>query len=108
MKAVPASASWIDNDGACNDEYREGLNQEYIDSHRECAIGVYNLIHRVPQGGDPPSDVDVSSIGIAEGLIHRIKGTMDWEMEIQNVSVGIEILTMQRVRFFGLLETSST
>ncbi len=99
MKAVPPSASWLDNASAYNSEYRSGLSREYIDSHREYALGIGNLIRNMPQRGDPPSDVDISSIGIAESLIERVKGTPDRGLEIQTVSVGVEILTRQGVCF---------
>ena len=99
MKTVPASASWTDNVKAYNDEYRKGLNKDFIDSHREYALGLCNLIRNMPQPQDPPSDVDISSIGVAERLIERVKGTQDRGVEIQSVSVGVEILTRQCVCF---------
>lgn len=99
MKTVPASASWIDNAKAYNDEYRKGLSKEFINSHREYALGVHNLIRNAPQPQDPPSDVDISSIDIAESLIERTRGTQDRGVEIQSVSVGVEILTRQCVCF---------
>ena len=100
MKTVPASASWINNAEAYNDEYRKGLSKEYIDSHREYALGICSLIRNMPpQSQDPPSDVDISSIGIAEVLIAQVKGTKDRGVEIQSVSVGVEILTRQFVCF---------
>ena len=99
MKTVPASASWTENAKAYNDEYRKGLNKEFIDSHREYALGLCNLIRNMPQPQDPPSDVDISSIGIAESLIERVKGTHDRGVEVQSVSVGVEILTRPCVCF---------
>ena len=47
----------------------------------------------------PPSDVEISSIGIAESLIERVKGTQDRGVEVQSVSVGVEMLTRQCVCF---------
>ena len=99
MKTVPASASWIDNAKAYNDEYLEGLSKEYIHSHREYALSLGTLIRNMPQPQEPPSDVDISSIGVAESLIERVKGTQDRGVEIQSVSVGVEILTRQCVCF---------
>ncbi len=100
MKTVLASVSWINNAEAYNDEYRKGLSKEYIDFHREYALGICNLIRNMPSPSqDPPSDVDISSIGIAEGLIAQVKGTKDRGVEIQSVSVGVEVLTRQCVCF---------
>ena len=99
MRTVPASASWTENAKAYNDEYHKGLDKEFVESHREYALGVCNLIRNIPQPQDPPSDVDISSIGIAESLIERVKGTQDRGVEVQSVSVGVEILTRQCVCF---------
>ena len=99
MRTVPASASWIENAKAYNDEYCNGLNKDFIVSHREYALGLCDLIRNMPQPQDPPSDVDISSIGIAESLIERVKGTEDRGVEVQSVSVGVEMLTRQCVCF---------
>lgn len=53
------------------------------------------LIRNIPRSQEPPSDVDISSIGVAESHIERAKGTQDRGVEIQSVSVGVEILTRQ-------------
>ena len=97
MKTVPASASWIENAKAYNDEYRKGLNKDFINSHRQYALGLSDLIRNMPQPQEPPSDVDISSVGIAESFIGRVKGTQDRGVEVQSVSVGVEILTKQCV-----------
>lgn len=99
MRTVPASSSWIENTRAYHDEYHKGLDKGFIDSHREYALGLCDLIRNMPQSPDPPSDVDISSIGIAESLIGRVKGTQDRGVEVQSVSVGVEILTRQCVCF---------
>ena len=100
MKTVPASASWTENAQAYDGEYRKGLNRDFIDSHREYARGLCNLIRNMPPHQDnPPSDVDISSLGVAESLVQRVKGTQERGMEIQSVSVGVEVLTRQCVCF---------
>ena len=99
MKTVPASASWTENAKAYKDEYRKGLSKEFIESHREYALSLGNLIRNMPQPQEPSSHVDISSIGVAESLIERVKGTQDRGVEIQSVSVGVEILTRQCVCF---------
>ena len=54
---------------AYNEEYRRGLSAEFIQLHRQYAIGLGDLIRNMPQGREPPSDVDISSIGVADHLI---------------------------------------
>ena len=44
---------------------------------------------------DPPSDVDISSIGVAESFVAHTKGTADRGIEIESVSLGVELLTRQ-------------
>lgn len=99
MRSVPASASWVDNAKAYNEDYRKGLSKEYIDSHRDYALGLGDLMRNMSRPQDPPSDVDISSIGIAESLIERVKGTQDRGVEVRSVSVGVEMVTRQCVCF---------
>ena len=53
MKTVPASASWIENAKAYNEEYRKGLNKDFINSHREYALRLCDLIRNMPQPQRP-------------------------------------------------------
>ena len=99
MQAVQASKSWAENAKAYNDTYQAGVTKEYIKSHREYALRLGDLIRNMPQGGDPPSEVDISSIGIAEQFIERVKGTSERGAKILSVSVGVETLTRQCVCF---------
>ena len=99
MKTVSASAAWLDNAKDYNGEYRKGLNTDFIDAHREYALRLCDLIRNMPQPQEPPSDVDISSIGVAENVIGSLKGTQDRGVEVQSVSVGVEILTRQCVCF---------
>lgn len=99
MKAVPATASWGEKAQAYQEEYRRGLSNDYISAHREYARRLGALIRDMPQGGEPPSDVDISSIGVAEKLIARDKGTSERGVRVKKVSVGVEILTRQSVCF---------
>ena len=99
MKRTPASASWLQNAQDYNQEYRKGLSTEYISSHREYAARLGNLLRNMPQGGDIPSDVDISSIGIAEQLIARTKGDTNSGIDILDIYIGVEMLTRQCVCF---------
>lgn len=75
------------------------MNDDFINSHRQYALVLGEMIRNMPQGGDPPSDVDISSIGIAENFLARSRGSSDMGVEVQSVSVGVEILTRQCVCF---------
>jgi hypothetical protein len=99
MKRVEPQASWSDWVQSYQDEYRKGITREFLDSHREYAAQLGELIRNMPQGGDPPSDVDVSSVGVAEKLVKRSYGTAEAGLEVRAVSVGVEVLTRQAVTF---------
>ncbi|KAI1282969.1 hypothetical protein F5Y07DRAFT_351478 [Xylaria sp. FL0933] len=103
MKRVESHMSWAERLQAYQDEYRKGITREFLDAHREYAMQLAELIRNPPpQGGGepPPSEVDISSIGIAEKLIRRSYGSDPGpELEVKAVSVGVEILTRQAVAF---------
>ncbi|KAI0431572.1 hypothetical protein F5Y09DRAFT_304475 [Xylaria sp. FL1042] len=101
MKRVESRTSWADRVQAYQDEYRKGITWEFLNSHREYAKQLAELIRHPPQeGGEPPSEVDISSIGVAEKLIKRSYGSSsEAGLEVKAVSVGVEILTRQAVAF---------
>lgn len=99
MKAVPANATWSERARAFQEEYGKGLNNGYISAHREYALRLGALIRNMPQGGEPPSDVDISSIGLGERFVNREKGTAEKGIRVDGMSIGAEILTRQSVCF---------
>ncbi|KAI6086085.1 hypothetical protein F4821DRAFT_260378 [Hypoxylon rubiginosum] len=100
---VEARASWAERARKYQDEYRKGITRDFLDAHREYAAQLTALIRSLPQGGDgagePPSDVDISSIGVAEKLIRRSYGTAEAGFKVMAVGVGVEILSRQAVTF---------
>ncbi|RYP37484.1 hypothetical protein DL768_010864 [Monosporascus sp. mg162] len=101
MKRVESRASWAERLQDYQGEYRKGITRDFLDSHREYAAQLAELIRNPPQGeGDQlPSDVDISSIGVADKLIRRSYGTSEAGFEVKGVSVGVEILSRQAVTF---------
>lgn len=101
MKSVSTDSSWDERAKDYQYDYHAGLSEEYVSAHREYAIGLGNLIRNMPPPGDePPSDMDISSIGVVdEKLIGTEKGTKDRGLRIEGASVGVEILTRQCVCF---------
>ncbi|KAI1206601.1 uncharacterized protein F4807DRAFT_463547 [Annulohypoxylon truncatum] len=102
MKRVEAGASWAEHLQSYRDEYRKGITRDYLDSHREYAAQLGELLRNLSQsGGDqpPPSDVDISSIGNAEKIIRRSYGTSEAGFEVKAVSVGVEMLSRQAATF---------
>lgn len=105
MVRVEPGASWEDRLRVYRDEYQKGITREFLDSHREYAAQLGELIASLSKGDSideaqaPPSNVDISSIGIAEKLIQRAYGTPEAGFEVKGVSVGVEILSQQSVTF---------
>ncbi|KAI4858546.1 hypothetical protein F4820DRAFT_230507 [Hypoxylon rubiginosum] len=102
VKRVEARASWAERLREYQSEYRKGITRDFLDTHREYAAQLAALIRSLPQGGaggQPPSDMDISSIGVAEKLIRRSYGTPEAGFEVEAISVGVEILSRQGTTF---------
>ena len=97
MYAVPASSSWAERAKLYHAEYHKGLSPAYIAAHREYAIGLCNLLRSMPPGAPSPTDVDISSMGVAERLLARQKGTDDRGLRVDRVSGGLEMVNRQCV-----------
>ncbi|KAI0467875.1 hypothetical protein F4859DRAFT_492937 [Xylaria cf. heliscus] len=102
MKRVESGSSWTERLDQYQSEYRKGITRDFLDSHRDYAAQLGDMIRNLSSqsgGGDPPSDVDISSIGVAEKLIRQSYGTPEAGFDVTAVSVGVEILSRQAVTF---------
>lgn len=99
MAKVDPDAGWDAHARFFQEQYRRGISPEYLAGHREYARRLCDLIRNLPAGGEPASDVDISSIGIAEKLIKPVYGSPEYGVEVRAVSVGVEMLTRQAVCF---------
>lgn len=62
------------------------MSAEFVEARRAYAVRLGELIKGSPAPGEyPPSDVDISSIWIAENLIQRAYGTGQRGVEVQDV-----------------------
>jgi hypothetical protein len=99
MDRVDASETWLQHARHYNEIYAKGISRDYLDAHRAYASGLENMLRNLPADMPIQSDVDISSIGIAEALIDRSYGSDAFGIDVLNVSVGVEILTRQAVCF---------
>jgi hypothetical protein len=101
MKRVESDRSWADRLWEYHEEYRKGISKDFLESHREYAAQLSDLARCLPPPGDgaQPSDVDISSIGVAEKLIKQSYGSSDAGFDVMAINVGVEILTRQGVTF---------
>lgn len=97
MVPVTAESSWAERAKLYHDEYRKGLSPAYISAHREYAIGLCNLLRSLPMGMPSATDVDISSIGVADRFISRERGTTDRGIRIDRLSISLEMVNRQCV-----------
>ncbi|KGO70654.1 hypothetical protein PITC_055450 [Penicillium italicum] len=99
LARVNASTTWEENARLFHAEYQKGISSEYLQGHREYASTLVEVIKNLPSPTEPPSDVDISSMGILEKYLQREYGTLERGFGIMNAGVGVEILSRQGVVF---------
>ncbi|KAJ6137171.1 hypothetical protein N7471_003657 [Penicillium samsonianum] len=96
---VDPSGIWEENARLYQAEYEKGISSEYLQAHREYASILVELIKNLPTPTEPPSDIDISSMGIMEKYLEREYGTPERGFGITHAGVGVEILSRQGVVF---------
>jgi hypothetical protein len=99
MEKVEADKSWTEHAKHYTQVYQKGVSRNYLDAHRVYASALGNMLRNLPPNLPVQSDVDISSIGVAESLIQRTYGSGDLAIDVVAVSVGVEILSRQAVCF---------
>lgn len=97
MYRVDASSTWEENARKYHAEYRRGLNEEYVLAHREYATMLVKLLRNLPAPDEPPSDVDISSLGVLEKYLQREYGSPESGFSILYAGLGVEMLARQGV-----------
>ena len=99
MEKADAGTTWLELAKQYNKAYQKGVSRDYLDAHRVYANALGNMLRHLPPNLPMQSDVDISSIGVAESLIKRSYGSGDLAIDVVAVNVGVEILTRQAVCF---------
>ncbi|KAJ5715135.1 uncharacterized protein N7483_012316 [Penicillium malachiteum] len=76
-----------------------GTWDENARAHREYASTLVDVIKNLPTPTEPPSDMDISSMGIMEKYLNPEYGTPERGFSILNAGVGVKMLTRQGVVF---------
>ena len=92
MKSVPYTDFWREDAETYDDIYGKGLSKEFLEAHRQYALSRAYLIRNMPQTNPPLSQVDISSVGIAEVYLRRTYGSPSRKIEVFDVSVAVESL----------------
>ncbi|KAJ5177766.1 uncharacterized protein N7500_000465 [Penicillium coprophilum] len=99
LARVDSSATWDENARMYQTEYEKGISSEYLQAHREYASTLVDLMKHLPTPTEPPSDIDISSMGIMEKYLEREYGTPERGFGITHAGVGVEIISRQGVVF---------
>jgi hypothetical protein len=99
LARVDASGTWVENARMYQAEYQKGISREYLQAHREYASTLVEIIKNLPTPTEPPSDIDISSMGIMEKYVEREYGTPERGFGITHAGVGVEMLSRQGVVF---------
>lgn len=99
LARVEASGTWEENARMYQAEYEKGISSEYLQAHREYASTLVEMIKNLPAPTEPPSDIDISSMGIMEKYLEREYGTPERGFSITHAGVGVEIISRQGVVF---------
>ncbi|KAE8154603.1 hypothetical protein BDV25DRAFT_171809 [Aspergillus avenaceus] len=99
LARVDQNSTWEDHARTYQAEYQKGISAQYLQAHREYATLLVNILRNPPTPPEPPSDVDISSMGVMEKFLAREYGTAECGFEVTHVGVGVEMLTRQGVVF---------
>ncbi|PWY94527.1 hypothetical protein BO94DRAFT_484642 [Aspergillus sclerotioniger CBS 115572] len=97
LARVDASNTWEENARKFRAEYQKGISSDYIQAHREYASTLVEVLRNLPTPAEPPSDIDMSSMGIMEQYLQREYGTPERGFSIMYAGVGVEMLSRQGV-----------
>ncbi|KAJ5356108.1 hypothetical protein N7517_010717 [Penicillium concentricum] len=99
LARVDRSGTWEENARMYQVEYEKGISSEYLQAHREYASTLVDVMKNLPAPTEPPSDIDISSMGIMEKYLEREYGTPERGIGITHAGVGVEIISRQGVVF---------
>ncbi|KAL1877314.1 hypothetical protein Plec18167_005004 [Paecilomyces lecythidis] len=100
MAQVATTEDWETHARKYHQEYRTSISSDYLGGHREYAQHLCHLLQNPPETVEnPPSDVDISSIGVLEKWIRHQYGSPGSLIEVRAISVGLEMLTRQAICF---------
>jgi hypothetical protein len=99
MDKVEATDGWLTIAKHYHNVYQQGISPAYIQAHRAYAAGLVDAVRNAPQDLPPPSNVDFSVIDGAENLLASSYGSDDLVVEVEGMTVGLDLLSPQAFCF---------
>lgn len=98
FEQTQASQTWMEKAKQYTKRYRHGLNWQLLQSRREYAKQVLNVLQQDPPPPPPiSSEIDISSVGNADLLVSTDFGPDDSStcVRVSDISLGVETLSRQ-------------
>lgn len=100
MFAVQAGTAWLDLARAYHAAYRAGIPAGLLDAHRQYGQEILAFMARTAaSGAPPPSDGDISSLGVVDEIVRPHRGDGAQALEVLDLGVGAEHATPQMDMF---------
>ncbi|KAI9716072.1 MAG: hypothetical protein M1828_000483 [Chrysothrix sp. TS-e1954] len=99
IHGLSASQTWEESAAELTKVYKEPLSQSFMEAYPQYGLNMQRYIQNVPPDAPPLSNVDISNVGGIDDMVQPIHRSQDIELEITNITVGVETLTPQIVVF---------
>ena len=100
MMKVDPSSPWQSLAQEYQKEYRKGYPEDYLLAHKDYATRLCEFMKSPPpSNAKPPSDVDISSLGVVDTLVARTYGTAECGLDVMSLDIGINHVTRQGILF---------
>lgn len=102
MAKVDPLAPWQSRALAYQNEYKKGYPQDHLLAHELYATRLCEVMKSPPPSDlEPPSDIDISSLGVADTLVARdyVSDDSQCGLEVKSLNLGINMITRQGVLY---------
>ncbi|KAI0877506.1 hypothetical protein GGS24DRAFT_121638 [Hypoxylon argillaceum] len=90
---VPASQSWLENARYYDSEYGKGATPELLQSRRQYALTMKDILRNMKPPNPPPSGLDMSWVPGAQDLVATKHSNGGQFLEVQKIGIGIQVLS---------------
>ncbi|KAK3324849.1 hypothetical protein B0H66DRAFT_546884 [Apodospora peruviana] len=98
MSKVSASSSFLDRARRYDEEYNNGVTENFLSARRQYAKLACEIVRNSPPP-PPISNIDISVVRDADTMVHATRETAVGVLEVSSVDLGVETLTRQTYCF---------